>query len=156
MNRFLHLNRWLSIPLTVAGVIGWVALTYPGGLAAAYQDCRDSNELTEQFAESQRVQESLECRKEVIVERIANKEAAVNHLINGHASFQATIDRFVELYQEDETILTVLRHEYGDRSLEELAGRNVIAYVAKRKPPHATALLEQLRHEHESRFPGPR
>lgn len=156
MNRLLHLNRWVSIPLTVAGVIGLVALTYPGGLSAAYQDARDSGTVKEQLSEAERVRESLTSRGEVISERIAVKEAAVNELIHGHTSFRATVERFVELYEGDETLLAVLRHEYGDRSLEELAGRNVIAYVAKRQPPHATALLDQLRHEHDSRFPGSR
>jgi hypothetical protein len=156
VNRFLHLNCWVAIPLTVAGVIGLVALTYPGGLSAAYQDVRDSGELNEQLSEAQREDESLEFRKEIVVERIANKEAAITHLIDGHIRFPEAVERFLELIQEDEANLSVLRNQYGKRSVEELASRNVIAYVAKRNPPHVTALLEQFRREHESRFPASR
>lgn len=139
--------------MTVAGVIGLITLTYPGGLLAMYRDCRDSGELTEQIAESREFRELLDNRKEFISERIAIKEAVINQLIEGQVSYQTAVDQFADLYEDDELNQSVLRYRYGDCSLEELAGRNVLEHVTNRRLPHTTSVLERLRREHDALFP---
>jgi hypothetical protein len=152
VKRFLDIPQWLTVPLVAGSLAGLAALTYPGGLVSAYQDLRDSQELKDEIYQEQQLERTLENQSILIQERIHSKEQAVRLLIQGYQDFQATIERFIELYDTDETVLSGLRIRYGNRSVNELASLNVLDYVKSQPSPDATSLYERLRSQHDLRF----
>jgi hypothetical protein len=140
-----------------AAAAGLVTYTYPGGMAAAYADLRDSSELSRRLSECECRRDQLNGRSSLVTERIALKEALVYELLDGRSDLDGVAEQFRQLNAQDERALVVLRSRYGQLSEEELATRNVLDYAtarAKDRPTRSDS-IETLNRQVECRF-GPR
>ncbi len=158
MSRVLSLPRWAFVPLCLVVATGLVALSYPGGLAAACRDVQDSGELNEAITTAQQESEELSDRTLHVADRIAVKEALVTRLVEGELTLDQVAAQFAELNATEPIKMTSLRWRYGELPDDELAARSVIEYVDSRDLPNRTQILDRLDRQFQARFghrPGP-
>lgn len=157
MNRLFRLPRWVSFPVALATAVGLVAAIYPGGLAAAYADCRDAGELTDTIQRGQQTGRHLCGQQARLRDRVEYKEELIAALIRGETSLAAVTDQFVEMNQANESVLFAQHLRYGDLEITEMSARNVLDYVDQRLPAvtGSSALRVRLAVEFHERFGHP-
>lgn len=154
LKRVFTLPRWVSIPTVLTAVVVTAAVSYPGGLSAAYADLRDVGPLSDSVEKSRTTDRQLEERLTGFRDRLDYKEELVTALIDGHAPLTAVADEFAELNRGEEQLLRIQRKRYGDLEAAELAAVNVLDYVRSRvgDDSGSSVVLSRLRAEFRQRF----
>lgn len=157
MKRFLTIPRWVSVPAAAGFAVGLIALYYPGGLAAAYEDLRDSGELNQRLSEHTQTHRELDVELVRTRDRVEYKHQLVTALVRGETTLSAVADEFVELNRSDERILLVQRAQYGELGVDELAARSVLDFIEGEGFGGETSSVvrDRLVREYEARFGRP-
>ena len=120
-----------GVVLGAGGVLG--AAWTIGALAALQEqrawDPRDAEVLADAGVAA------LHDRGVAVERRIVYKEQLVAGLLEHRYALDEVAREFVQVIEEDETNLAVLRETFGGRTDEERAARNVIAYVRTQSLP---------------------
>jgi hypothetical protein len=152
------LPRWVSVPVVLVVAVGLVAAFYPGGLAAAYADCRDARELTDTINKCRQAERQLSGTQARLRDRVEYKEELIASLIHGETTLAAVTDQFVEMNRANEPVLFAQHLRYGDMELTEMSARNVLDFVDQRLPATAagsSAVRGRLAAEYHERFGHP-
>jgi hypothetical protein len=157
LTRLFTLPRWVSFPVVLTALIVTAAVSYPGGLTAAYADLRDSGRLNDSLQSSRTTERQLGERLSGLRDRIDYKEELVTALIRGDVTLTGVADEFAALNRDDEQSLMLQRKRYGDLDEAELAAVNVLDYVRSRVGDDSgtPAVLARLRAEFRQRFGHP-
>lgn len=158
MNCLFKLPRWVSFPAALSAAVGLVAACYPGGLAAAYADCRDASELTEAINQGRRTERQLCGTQARLRDRVEYKEELIAALVRGETTLAAVTDEFTEMNRANEPALLVQKMRYGDLEVAELSALNVLDFVDQRLPASgsgSSALRARLAAEFRQRFGHP-
>jgi hypothetical protein len=157
LKRVFTLPRWVSFPVVLTALVGTAAVSYPGGLTAAYADLRDSGHLSDSLQTSRTTERQLGEKLSGLRDRIEYKEELITALIRGDATLAAVAGEFAELNRGDEQSLMLQRKRYGDLDEAELAAVNVLDYARSRvgDDSGSAAVLARLRAEFHQRFGHP-
>ncbi len=105
-------------------------------------------ELQSQLQESTEARGQLDAQGDVILRRIAVKEALIDDLLTGRTTLAEVTAKFTELNAPRAEYRTVIRATYSGTTDQEKAARNVISFALLRAPAGARAdLTERLNDE---------
>ena len=132
IRHLFRLPRLAVIPASVGAIVAAAALTYPGGLNAAYDDFHDYESHREIVASTPASNAQLDATIVNLTDRIAMKEQWIEELISGRATLNITVQRFLDLNRSNETIYHLIDDQYPGATYEEKAARNVCDFVNMR------------------------
>jgi hypothetical protein len=145
----LALSLLSRFALTVAVVLGVVAVTYPAGLPAALDDFREYADHATALQDESDREARLEHRGGRLKERIAAKQAVSEDLLAGRLTLNQAAEQFLALNGDDPTPRAYLDRQYGGATLEEKAARWVIDFTVVAVPP---AECDRVRARLEDQF----
>ena len=129
IRHLFRLPRLAAIPASVGAMVAATALTYPGGLNAAYDDFHDYESHREIMASAPATSAQHDATIVNLTDRIAMKEQWVEELIAGRATLKATVQRFSDLNRSNDAVTRCIADQYVGATHEEKAARNVCDFV---------------------------
>ena len=152
-----RLPRSLRIPAAVGFAVVAIALTYPGGLAAAVEDFGDFRRHTRQMDDERDIDAALSGRVMTLSDRLLAKQATVIELIDGRVTLGEATERFLVLTAGDDRAMDCLRFKYDGSTDTERFARNVTDYAAANvSPAESAAVAARLDGQFRARFGHPR
>jgi hypothetical protein len=149
---------WVRVMTAAAAVSAVTAACYPGGLAAAYCDCRDAGEVSADLDQAAEQEGRLSAELAQCNDRWQYKEELVAALARGDTSLAAVTDQFLEMDRPYPALLAWKRAAYGDVGDTELSARVVLKWVETRRPAESAGgpvLRARLAAEYAERFDRP-
>lgn len=153
--------RNASVVVLVLSVVLLLASDYPGPRwvgPAAVDWLSASGEDESSLADELAMQDQLEAKKEVVLNRIAVKDALVAELVEGRRSLRDVTATFMKLNEGQPGYMLGIRQSNPGRTNEERSAHNVLAYaalsVANEPPERQDRILARLRGELDQWFPG--
>ena len=132
IRHLLRLPRLAMIPASVGAVVALAALTYPGGLNAAYDDVQDYESHREIMASNPASNAQLDATIMNLTDRITMKEQWIDDLIAGRATLRTTVQHFMDLNRGNEMVTRSIVDHHTGATYEEKAARNVCEFVNTR------------------------
>lgn len=132
IRHLFRLPRLALIPASVGAIVAAAALTYPGGLNAAYDDFHDYESHREIMASTPASNARLDATIVNLTDRIVMKEQWVDELIAGRATLSTTVRSFMDLNRSNDAVTQSIGEHYAGATYEEKAARNVCDFVNTR------------------------
>lgn len=130
--------------LTATLVVTFAVLAgHPTLARSVGMDVWNVPELQQQLDAASDESARLRTEDDVVLQRIAVKEAIVKELIAGHTTLAETTDRFAEMNANRPQALAVIRLAYPGATDQEKTARNVISYALGRTPVADRAALSR-------------
>jgi len=149
----VNASRLVIAPALLLAAVTAVALTYPGGLSAAYHDFHNFQQNAREMDTARARDESLSDRSAILLDRLNAKQAITQDVIDGRAELGEAARQFLALTSADAEALAFIRGRYNCSTDLEKYARNVIDHVVGQVPmADKPAIAARLDRQFRARF----